>query len=384
MSSIFPRRIALPAAGEETFFLWGARQTGKSTLLSQVYPDAPRIDLLKNEEYRRYAERPELIREELRNNAPPLVVIDEIQKVPALLDEVHWLHENTTTRFALCGSSARRVRHGQANLLGGRGLSFELHGFSAVELGEEFDLVRALNHGYLPPIYLGNGPQRRLNSYVSGYLKEEIAAEGLVRRLPTFSEFLAMAAISDGEPINYTTIARDTGVSSQAIRGYFEVLVDTLLGRFLPSYRLRPKRRVVAAPKFYFHDVGVVNHLARRGWIEPGSELFGHAFENWVFHELCTYNTYAERFAELFYWRLTTGAEVDFVINHVECAIECKSSRRITSDHLKGLRQLRADHPAVKRLLVVSLEPKDRVTDDGIDVIGWKTFVQRLWGGELF
>lgn len=303
---------------------------------------------------------------------------------PALLDEVHWLHKNTATRFALCGSSARRVRHGRANLLGGRGLSFELHGFSAVELGDEFDLIRALNHGYLPPIYLGDGPQRRLNSYVSGYLKEEIAAEGLVRRLPVYSEFLAMAALSDGEPVNYSTIARDTGLSSQAIRGYFEILVDTLLGRFLPSYRRRPKRRVVAAPKFYFNDVGVVNHLTRRGAIAPGSELFGRAFENWVFHELCTYNAYAERFAELFYWRLTTGVEVDFVINHIDCAIACKSSRRITSEHLKGLRQLVQDQPTVARRLVVSLEPRDRTTDDGIEVIGWQSFVRRLWAGEFF
>jgi predicted AAA+ superfamily ATPase len=301
------RAILLPFSGKETFFLWGSRQTGKSTLLRQLYPDAFWIDLLKSEEYRRYMERPELLREEIALKGAGFVVIDEIQKVPSLLNEVHWLYENKRIHFALCGSSARKIRKGRANLLGGRGISYTLFGFSAYELGSRLDFIDLLNRGYLPPVYLSSRPERLLNTYVSLYLKEEIAAEGLVRRLPAYSEFLNMAALSDGGIVNYSTIARGTGVSSETIRGYFEILTDTLLGSFLPSYTRRPKRRTVKAPKFYFFDVGIVNFLARRGKLVPGSELFGKAFENWVFHELCAYNMYEEKFAEFYYWQLASG-----------------------------------------------------------------------------
>jgi len=372
------RGLRLPKAGTETFFLWGPRQTGKSTLLRAAYPQALWIDLLKSDEFRRYMERPELLRQEVAAMpVPPLVVIDEVQKVPLLLDEVHWLHENRGMQFALCGSSARKVKRGQANLLGGRAIRYQLLGLTSAELGNDWDLVRMLNHGYLPRIHLSDRPEHLLKSYVADYLKEEIAAEGLVRKLPVFSHFLDVAALSDCEPVNFSTIARDCGVSSQSIKGYFDVLTDTLLGVWLPSYRRRPKRRVLASPKFYFSDVGVVNFLARRGHLEPGSELFGKAFENWVRHELAAYNEYAQRNASLSYWRLTTGAEVDFVVNDMEVAVEAKATRRVTSDHLKGLRQLKADHPKVRRRIVL-------LTPDKIDVMPAAEFSCRLWGGELF
>ena len=205
-----------------------------------------------------------------------------MQKVPALLDEVHWLHEHRKIRFALCGSSARKVRRGAANLLGGRAVRYELHGLTAAEIGKDVDLVRLLNHGYLPTHYESDRPERLLASYVGDYLKEEVAAEGLVRNLPVFSAFLNAAALSDGDLVNFANIARDCGVSGHTVKGHFGILEDTLLGRWLPAYTKRPKRRVVAAPKFYFSDVGVVNHLARRGRMQPGGELFGKAFENWV------------------------------------------------------------------------------------------------------
>jgi uncharacterized protein len=190
-----------------------------------------------------------------------------------------------------------------------------------------------------------------------------------------------MAAFFDGEMVNYSTIARDTSVSSQTIRGYFEILEDTLLGRFLPACRLRPKRRIAATPKFYFHDVGIVNFLARRGRLMPGSELYGKAFENWVFHELYLYNMYRERYAEFFFWRLAGGTEVDFLINHIDCAIECKATQKVYGDHLKGLRQLGIEYPEVKRRIVVSLDQKNRRTEDGIDIIYYKEFIRLLWDG---
>ena len=300
------------------------------------------------------------------------------------MNEVHWLYENKHIHFALCGSSIRKIKKGQADLLGGRGIQYELFGFFAHELGANFDLIRLLNNGYLPPIYFSSRPMRLLNTYVSLYLKEEVAAEGLVRRLPVYSEFLNKAALYDGAPVQYSTIARETGVSGETIRGYFEILCDTLLGRFLPAYRRRQKRRVVKAPEFYFTDVGVVNFLVKRSNLTPGTELFGKAFENWVFHELCAYNVYMDKFAEMYYWQLSSGIEVDFIINHIDCAIECKSSERITNNHLKGLRHLVADHSEAKKPILVCLESKDRKTEDGILILNYRSFISKLWGGELF
>lgn len=382
---MFKRLLRLPTPGTETFFLWGPRQTGKTTLLGDTYPDALWIDLLLAEEYRRYLQNPELLREKLAlQPSVRHVVIDEVQKVPQLLDEAHWLLEHRKVHFALCGSSARKVRRGQANLLGGRAVRYELHGLTAQEIGREFDLDRMLNHGYLPRIYLSDRPRRLLNGYVADYLKEEVAAEGLVRNLPVFSEFLNVAALSDAEIVNFSTIARDCGVSSHTIKSYFEILEDTLLGRWLRAYTKRPKRRVIGAPKFYFSDVGVVNHLARRGEIQRGSELFGKAFENWVFHELSAHNAYGERFARLAHWRLAGGVEVDFIINDMELAIEAKASSKVTEDHLRGLRSLVQDQPRVKRRIVVCLEKHSRRTEDGIDVLSTSDFCSRLSAGDLF
>lgn len=382
----YARLIDLPEPGTETCFLWGPRQSGKSTLLRATFPGAESIDLLRPEVFRRYMQNPEILIEECRRDRKRFVIIDEVQKVPALLDAVHWLIENEGVSFVLCGSSARKVRRNHANLLGGRGIRYELFGLSAAEIGPDLDLVRMLNQGYLPPLYTANGSRARalLDAYVSQYLQEEIAAEGLARSLPVFGEFLALAALSDGEMVNYTTIARDTGVSSQTIRGYFEILEDTLLGRFLPAYRRRLKRRTVAAPKFYFLDAGVAGFLARRGAVEPGSELFGKAFENWVFHELCCYNAYRRRYAQFHYWRLSTGTKVDFLINHIDCAIEVKASTRIRPDHLKGLRELSREHPETARRVVVSLDEHDRTSEDGIEILHWRRFLDVLWSGALF
>jgi predicted AAA+ superfamily ATPase len=383
---MFHRKLTLPRPGTETFFLWGPRQTGKSTLLRGTYRGGRWVDLLKAEEFRRYLARPELLRQEIAAVEPSprqQIVIDEIQKIPALLDEVHWLIENRGLHFALCGSSARKVRRGAANLLGGRATRYELHGMSASELGREFDLNRMLNHGYLPRIYEASRPRRLLDAYVADYLKDEIAAEGLVRNLPTFSDFLDVAALSDGEIVNFSNIARECGVSSHTTKSHFQILEDTLLGRWLPAYRRRPKRRVIRAPKFYFVDVGVVNRLARRGDLVPGSELYGKAFENWVFHELSAFVSYQDFDGPLAYWRLASGIEVDFVFGDMQVAIEAKSSARITRDHLKGLRSLVEDHPRVGRRIVVCREPRARRTEDGIEILPVATFVRRLWAGEL-
>ena len=383
---MFKRKLHLPAPGTETFFLWGPRQAGKTTLLREHYGDGRWVDLLKADQFRRYAVNPEFLREEIEaddDGDGTQIVIDEIQKVPALLDEVHWLMENRGVRFALCGSSARKVRRGAANLLGGRAVRHQLHGLTAGEIGPEFDLDRLLNHGYLPRIFAADRPGRLLDAYIADYLKEEVAAEGLVRNLPAFSGFLDAAALSDGELINFSNIGTDCGVSGRTARSYFEILEDTLLGRWLPAYRKRAKRRVVAAPKFYLSDVGVVNRLARRGRLSRGSDAYGRAFENWVFHELSAWLDYADEADELSYWRLAGGTEVDFVVGDMRLAVEAKASTRVVSRHLKGLRSLVADHPEVGRRVVVCLEDRARRTEDGIDILPAGTFVARLWDGEL-
>jgi uncharacterized protein len=372
VTSSLARSLALPTPGQETFFLWGPRQVGKTTLLRHTYSDAPWVDLLKADEFRRYSTNPERLREELLalpdSQMPRQVVIDEIQKVPSLLDEVHWLHENRGIQFALCGSSARKLRRGGVNLLGGRALRYELGGLTAHELGASFDVVRMVNHGWLPRIYASDRPRRLIDAYVNDYLQQEIAAESLVRNLPAFANFLSTAALSDAEIVNQTNIARECGVSSPTVANYFEILVDTLLGLWLPAYTARPKRRVIQASKFYFADVGIVNQLARRGTLEPGSDVFGKAFENWVHHELRCWLRYGESTVGLTYWRLASGIEVDFLTDDLSLAIEAKSSRKITDAHLKGLRQLAIDQSVGQRA-VVCLEPKRRVTGDGILII---------------
>ena len=383
---MFERKLVLPEAGTESFFLWGPRQTGKSTLLRQTYPAARWIDLLRSEEFRRYVARPESLREEIQAagaDRKQQIVIDEIQKAPALLNEVHWLMEHYNLSFALCGSSARKVKRGAANLLGGRAIRYELYGLSASELGGEFDLQRMLNHGYLPRIYQGSRPERMLDAYIADYLKEEVAAEGLVRNLPTFSDFLDVAALSDGQSVNFSSIARDCGVSNQSIKNYFQILEDTLLANWLPAYRKRPKRRVFSAPRFYFADVGVVNRLARRGELQPGTEDYGKAMENWAFHELSAFLRYHEHEAKLSYWRLASGIEVDFIIGDMQVAIEVKSSARIHSDHLKGLRNIIIDHPDIARRIVVCREPRPRKTNDGIEIMPAEEFAKRLWEGVI-
>jgi predicted AAA+ superfamily ATPase len=299
---------------------------------------------------------------------------------------VHYLIEEHDLKFALCGSSARKVKQGQANLLGGRAIKHELYGFTAKELGKDFDLVKIINQGYLPKHYLSPASKAfdLQNFYINDYLKEEIAAEALVRNLPVFSEFLRAAAFSDAEMVNYSNIARDCGVSANTVKEYFHILEDTLMAKFLPAFCLREKRKVIRSPKFYYSDLGVVNGLLKRKEISIGSELFGKAFENWVHHELRAYNSYHKAHWDLSYWRLANGsAEVDFIINDMQVAIEAKASHKIKKDELKGLRELIKDQEQVGRRIVVSLVDTDRLTDDGIEVIGYQSFVKMLWAGEI-
>jgi len=311
-----------------------------------------------------------------------VVVVDEIQKVPALLDEVHFMIQEKGRVFVLCGSSARKLKKGHANLLGGRAIRYELLGLSRQEIGHAFDLMTMLNTGALPSHYGHKNAALALRGYVEDYLREEILHEGLTRNLPVFSDFLRVAAIGDTGIVNLSNIARECGVSVATVRDHYGILTDTMIGAFLPAYTDRPKRRTVQAPKFYFRDLGVVNHLARRGRIEPGSELFGKAFENWIFHELSVHSRYSQKFYDLTHWRLSTGVEVDFILGRAVAAVEVKAKTRVTANDLKGLMEFKTEYTGVKHMIVVSLEPRPRLTENGIHILPYQEFLDKLWHGK--
>ncbi len=380
---MYNRKLPLPETPSRSFFLWGPRKTGKTTLLKRCYPKAFRIDLLKTDELMRYTREPSLFREDVA--ALPedrLVIVDEIQKAPALLDEIHYMIQEWGRVFGLCGSSARKVRKGHANLLGGRAVRYELFGLSARELGKDFSIERFINTGPLPDHYGSRNPGPVIRAYVDDYLREEILQEGLTRRLPVFSDFLRVAALGDTEILNMSNIARETGIAVSTVRDHYAILIDTLMGAFLPAFTWRPKRRTLQSPKFYFRDLGVVNHLAKRGVLQPGSELFGKAFENWIFHELSVHTRYSERFYELSYWRLSSGIEVDFILGRGKTAIEAKGKSKVTASDTRGLVNFKKDFPDVQWRIIVCLEKRMRKTEEGILIVPWQEFTKRLWEGE--
>ena len=381
LNGMFHRKQQFINAGEESLFLWGARQTGKSTLLKELYPDALWFDLLKSDVFRRYVSEPEQFREVvLADTSNRLVVVDEIQKIPALLDEVHWLMVNQGRRCILSGSSARKIIRSGANLLGGRALRYELLPLSYSEI-PEFDLLKALNSGLLPRHYTSQNPKPLLDAYVGSYLQEEISAEAKIRNMQSFTQFLRAAAFSNGEMVNFSNIGSDCGVSHNTVREYFQIIQDTLIGRFVPSFQKKPKRRVILSPKFFYFDLGIAGHLLKRGEVEPGSEAFGNAFEHFIYQELYAHTQYSGKQYPIAYWRTTSQMEVDFILGDHEVAIEVKSTSNVQSHHLKGLKGFSEEY-SVKKLIVVSSDPAERKMGD-ITVMPWKIFLDRLWAGEI-
>lgn len=378
---MFQRLQQFKGLGVESCFFWGPRQSGKSTLLKSFFPESPYYDLLMSDEYERLNRRPAFIREELmasRQTYP--VIIDEVQKIPRVLDEIQWLIVNKGIQFILCGSSARKLKRGSGNLLGGRALRYELFPLVSKEI-PSFHLLRALNHGLVPRHYSAEAHEPLIRSYIGDYLKEEIAAEALTRNVPAFARFLEIAAMSNAEIVNFQNIARECGVSGPTVKEYFQILVDTLLARFVPSFQKRAKRRVFHAPKFYLFDVGVANMLRRRGEIMEGGDTFGHAFEHFIFQELCAHSHYSGKEYTLAYWRTTSGFEVDFILNDREVALEVKSVPDVHGHHLKSIAAFREEFKP-KKTIVVSLDKKMRITD-GIVIMPWRTFLDQLWDGEI-
>lgn len=378
---MYIRKQNFTGLGRESTFLWGARQTGKSTLLKKLYPNVPYFDLLLSNEYDRFIRNPSLLREILvKPDLSYPVIIDEIQRVPSLLNEVHWLIVNRNVQFILSGSSPRNILRSGGNLLGGRAMRYELYPLVSAEI-PDFDLIKALNSGLLPRHYLATNPDKLLSAYIGSYLRDEIITEAKIRNITSFSRFLEAAAFSNGEMVNYSNIAAECGVSSPTVKEYFQILEDTMTGRFLQSYQKKPKRRVITAPKFYFFDIGITNFLLKRGQIEQGSEAFGKAFEHFVYQEIYAHRHYSDINYPISYWRTASQIEVDFILGDHEVAVEVKSSNMVNPRHLKGLKSF-AEEYKVRKLIVVSMDPYPRTIDD-VTVLPWRLFLEKLWGGEI-
>ncbi len=375
-----PRFLVLTdRVGLKSHFLFGPRQTGKSTLVRHQFPEALYYDLLNARVFGELVGRPWLLRERL-SGTESVIIIDEIQKVPALLDEVQLLVErDPKLRFVLTGSSARKLMRGGANLLAGRAWIARLHPLVSPELNYSLWNER-LAIGSLPSVLRSPEPVEELRAYTGTYLREEIRAEGLVRSVEHFARFLEVAALTSGEQVNFTEVASDAQVPARTVREFYQVLVDTLLGFFVEPYRAA-KRKAVAAPKFYLFDTGVTNSLLRRTQLAPGTPEYGRAFEQLIAIELRAWLDYRRIDAPLTFWRTKEKEEVDFVIGNA-IAIEAKASEVISDRHLKGLRRLHEERP-LERRIVVSRERVARRTEDGIEILPAEQFLRLVWSGEL-
>ncbi|MCK5521106.1 MAG: ATP-binding protein [Candidatus Marinimicrobia bacterium] len=377
------RQLNIDLPQGQSAFLWGARKCGKTTWLKEQFPDSLYYDFLKSDLYLTMLKEPKRLREELLLKKPDKVVIlDEVQKIPQLLDEVHYLIENAGISFILCGSSARKLKRGQANLLGGRAWRFEMLPLTSKELDKQFDLITILNRGLIPNHTLSPHYIRSLKAYIQDYLREEIFAEGLTRNIAAFSNFLDSVVFSQGELVNYSNIARDCAVDSKTIKEYYQILVDTHIGYFVYPFKPRSTRQIISAtPKFYLFDVGVANALAQIEIKEAKGEHFGRSFEHFIFMELNAHRKYYEIDYPIEFWRTKNGFEVDFILNKGEIAIEVKGKNKIHSKDLKNLKIFNNDyHP--KKSYIVCNEERARIVDN-IIILPYKEFLNQLWNGQI-
>lgn len=366
---------------DEAMFLFGGRQTGKSTLLKERFPKAVYIDLLKSDVRNRFKQHPEEFRERLLRYPPEtLVIVDEIQKVPDLLDEVHWLMVEKGLWFILSGSSARKIKKSGANNLGGRAIPETLFPLVSAEI-PDFDLERAVQNGMIPRHYAVANARNRMRAYIDLYLKEEIIEEALVQNADEFVRFMEVAAIMDGEILNYENVASDCEVSANTVKAYYKILVDTLLGFEVPAYRKVIKRKLYKAPRFYYFDVGIANHLTKRYHLAPRTPEYGHAFEHLIMQEIVAYLGYTNSDEELTYWHTYENLEVDAVIGDARVAIEIKSKEHIDHYDKKGVTEFAKEHPDTRQIIV----SRDRISrrSGDVDLYYVTDFFKALWAGEI-
>lgn len=376
---IYKRKINLhQLVKKKSFFLFGPRSTGKTTLIYQNFPKAKIYDLLDSRVYKKLIKRPELLEEENKNHS--LIIIDEIQKLPDLLDEIHRLIQKKRKKFLLTGSSARKLKRKGVNLLAGRAWSVSLFPLTWSEISK-FNLLRYLNRGGLPYIYNSSNYRDELEAYVSLYLREEIKHEALIRSVQAFSEFLDLIALSNGQEINYDGFSKDLQISSSTLKNYIGILDDTLLGFRLPGYTKTKKRKSISRSKYYLFDIGVTNSLCHRGFIQKRGELFGKAFEHFIILEIRAFLSYFRKKLNMNYWRSTSQMEVDLIIGD-KIAIEIKATDLIQDKHLRGLRALK-EEGLMKNYWIISLDENKRVTKDRIEIFPWESFLKQLWQGQM-
>lgn len=367
---------------KKSFFLFGPRATGKTFLITQSFDTTNTlvINLLRSDIFMKLSSAPHEL-EEMINifENPELIVIDEVQRVPELLNEVHRLIEENQYRFILTGSSARKLKKDGVNLLAGRAWEANLFPLTSLEISD-VDLHRYLHYGGLPPVYLSSDPVEELHAYVNTYLKEEIQAEALVRKIPAFTRFLEVAALTSGRMMNFSEIASDTGVPASTVREYYQILEDTFIGFMVNGWTKTIKRKAISKAKFYLFDLGVKNILARIKSLEPKSDLYGQAFEHFVAMELRAYISYRRLKEELCYWCSTHGAEVDFIIGD-EVAIEVKTAHRISDKHIKNLRLLEEEN-ICKRYILISFDKIQRKKGN-IEIMHWQDFLKKLWNDNI-
>jgi len=361
---------------EKSYFLLGPRQTGKTSLIRKTLADVRVYDLLDATVYLALSHDPARMSQELASDER-FVVIDEIQRLPELLNEVHRLIETRGIRFLLTGSSARKLRRGGINLLGGRARIRYFHPLSYHELGKLFDLERAVSCGLIPSIYFSDDPRADLRSYAGMYLQQEIMAEGAMRNVPAFSRFLKVAAFCNGTIVNFTNVANDAQVARTTVYEYFDILRDTLILHELPAWRKTVKRKPIASSKYYFFDAGVVSAIQGRAFV-TGTPEFGEAFETFIMHELVCYRDYVSA-EPLSYWRSTSGFEVDFILGD-HTAVELKAKSAVSPQDLKSLRTINQEKQ-FKHSICVCLEKRPRQVD-GISILPYTVFLDKLWAGD--
>ncbi|MBF0209090.1 MAG: ATP-binding protein [Oligoflexia bacterium] len=394
IAQIKPRLLQIDLPKGKSTFLWGPRKVGKTYWLKNQFltehnkrihqENTVYLDMLKTDILTDYLVRPSLLRERYQHHPARLIIVDEIQKVPGLLDEVHWLIENTNKSFILTGSSARKLKRSHANMLGGRAWRRIMTPLSITEINK-IDLEHILNAGLLPSHYLSNTPIEELRGYVADYLKEEIIDQAAVQNVPAFSNFLNVIAITNSELLDYTKVASESGVSSRVVRSYFDILEDSYLGFRVPPWTRSKERRTIRTEKFYLFDVGVANYLAHRS-VREGSTEFGKSFEHLILMELKAFQAYKNQELPINFWRTAAGQEIDFILGNGELAIEVKAKKKVLERDLKSMAVL-AEEVKVKKRIVVSLEsvPRKLLTGElkGVDILPWSEFIARLWAGEF-